>query len=232
MLTASYKSSSSALTGQVVTEDGGSSGAPMIVDALVGTSAPPTLISTTSISGGGLRAINFTVHSSNAGDVLYLMLAADSVGNINAIGKIGLPLASTAVGVSPIVVIQNCISANFNSALRSMAMVPGRTPLPPANITETTNLAANPFNGTSFGSPSWATVFADADQTHFDYRLAVSSPAKNAASNPGTSPRGQDLIPHYQTKWHGSTAGGTPIPAKAPRSDIAPALTGSIGALT
>jgi hypothetical protein len=204
----------------------------MMVDALVGTSSPPTLIGHVDVSGSGI-SINFTISAANAGDVLYLMLGETSGVNVAAVGRIGPPPVSNAVGVSPVVVIQNCISANFDTVYTGgWTTIPGWAAYSAATLT--TNLQANPYNsGTStFGTPSWATVFADATQSDFDYRLAVSSPAKSSASNPGTSPHGQDLIPHYQSNWHGSPTDGMPIPAKAARSDVGPAMTGSIGALT
>jgi hypothetical protein len=232
LMNASYKQSSSALTGQVVTETGGSTNSEMIVDVLAGASAPPTLINTINVTASGYL-LNFTIPAANAGDILYLMLGEDNVASIGAGGSIGVPLSSTAVGVSPICLIQNNISANFNTTRTGgwTCVDDSVTTASTANYTLTTSLQVNPHNGSSFGSPTWETVFADSDQTHYDYRLAFSSPAKNAASNPGTDPHGRDLIPHFQTNFHGSPTPGTPIPAKAARSDIGPALTGSIGAL-
>jgi hypothetical protein len=75
-------------------------------------------------------------------------------------------------------------------------------------------------------------VFADPSQASYDYRLAPGSPALNAAADPGRSRHGQDLVPQYQSGWHGLPTNGTAIPAKNGRSDIGNGKTGSIGALT
>jgi hypothetical protein len=235
LMNAYYASYVGAQTNRVVTESGTTNASDsMIVDALVGTSAP-TLVSSVTITASNTSVINFTISAANAGDVLYLMLG--SGGNVAGVGKLsGAPVVSSAAGTSPAIHITNCISANYDNVSYGNGgwTYNGDTgaAIPSASVTVTTSLQANPFNGSTFVAPTWATVFADSVQTDFDYRLAVSSPAKNSASNPGTSPHGQDLIPHYQVNWHGLPTPGTPIPAKAARSDVGPALTGSIGALT
>jgi hypothetical protein len=228
-MVAQFKSFTSAQTGLSVPSGGG--GNFLIVDALLGSAAAPTLVgSAVAISGSGGNA-NFTIPSAAAGDIIVIM--ADQA--IGGIGQVGTPPAATqVVGVSPIIVVQNCICANYNPSATGgnnlVWVAPGGTP-PSANVTQTTNLYASPWNGSTFGSPSFGTVFADSNQAHYNYALAGGSPALNAASNPGTSPYGQSLIPAYQSSYTGTVTPGTPIPAKTPRSDIGPALTGAIGAL-
>jgi hypothetical protein len=104
--------------------------------------------------------------------------------------------------------------------------------VPSKYLIEANNLKVNPFDGRTFGSPSYGAVFADPNQSSYDYRLASGSPALNAADDPGRSLHGQDLVPHYQSSWHGLPTHGTPIPAKDGRADIGTDKTGSIGALT
>lgn len=231
-LNAEYKSSASSLTSLSITETGGLSSDNVIVDALVGDSAPPTLISTVTI-GETAQVINFTIPSATQGDVIYLMLGSNNYLAVRAIGQVGTPIIGTATAGSPVIHFQNCIFANFNQTVTDgiSGMGDGYTAVPGGHVTTTSCLVANPYNGSSFGAPLWSAVFADSDQSHFDYRLAPGSPALASASNPGTSPRGQDLVPHYQVSWHG-TPTGTPIPAKAARSDVGPGKTGAIGALS
>lgn len=232
-LNAMFASFSAGQTALPVTETGGSSADILMTDCLTGTSAAPTLVTSQLISGAsGSAQVNFTVASANAGDILYLQIITDQA-NLAAIGQIGPPPYSLAVNASPYCLVQNCLTANFNSAAvgGGLVVTDRIVAMPAGAVTETTNLKANPFNGTTFGSPTWATVFSDSNQADYVYTLASGSPALNAASNPGSSPEGQNLIPTFQTGWSGLPTPGTPIPAKVGRTDIGPALTGSIGAL-
>jgi hypothetical protein len=230
-----YAQFSRAQNGLTVTETGGNSTDRILVDVLVGESASPLLNGAPIIIHAKGPAFTFTVPSAKAGDILYLQLTPSrSYSNVVALGQVGTPPANNAVGVSPICVIQNCIGVNFDSSQTGGSLaLNGDTggAVPSANITETTNLACNPFNGRTFGSPTFATVFADGRQSDFNYALASESPALNAASNPRSSPGGQDLVPHYRSSWSGSPTPGTPIPAKVPRSDVGSGKAGAIGAL-
>jgi hypothetical protein len=240
-LNSQYATFVSAQTNLNVTQTAGNANDFMMVDALVGSGSPPSLISTTTISGTpGNAYMNFSIASANAGDIIYLMVETDASASVLGMGNINTKPLGDAIGVSPVVVIQNCLGANYSFGGNGMAtngeqvenaFPPSGASVPVANITLTSNLQANIWNGSSFTAPLFATVFADSVQADLDLRPAVSSPAKNAASNPG-SVHSQSLIPVYQTNWHGTPTPGTPIPAKAARSDIGPALTGSIGALT
>ena len=86
--------------------------------------------------------------------------------------------------------------------------------VPSKYISEVNNLKVNPFDGRTFGSPSYATVFADPNQASYDYRLAPGSPALNAAADPGRSLHGQDLVPQYQSSWHGLPTRGHADPGE------------------
>jgi len=240
----SYRALASAQTGLNVTEVGGNASDHMLVDVLVGGSAPPTLADSMTIASGARSAkLEFTIAAAQEGDVLALMIATDNVSNVLAVGQVGPPFLGDAVGVAPIVVIKNCLAANYSYAGGGLA-VNGGAPgggiaspvsgyvVPAANLTEANNIKSNPWNRLTFGSPSWGAVFATSIQADFDYRLASNSPAMNAAADPGSSPRGQDLVPHYQISWRGSRPDGTPIPAKAGRSDVGPGTAGSAGALS
>jgi hypothetical protein len=103
--------------------------------------------------------------------------------------------------------------------------------MPSKYLTEANNLKVNPFDGTTFGSPSYGTMFADPNQASYDYRLAPGSPALNAAADPGRSLHGQDLVPQYQSSWHGLPTDGTPIPPRDGRADTGTRKSGAIGAL-
>jgi hypothetical protein len=232
-MNAEYAAFSSAQSALSVTETGGAASNYVVVDALAGSSAAPALISSVAISGAGSTA-SFSIASADEGDVLYLQIGTADGPNVLAVGQIGLPVQTQAIGTTPLVLFQNNITANFNLSGQGGDFVLDYDTggAPPVGVsTETTNLAANPFNGSTFGTPSWSTVFADPTQSDYDYALASGSPALNAASNPGSSPEGQSLIPAYQTGWSGLPTPGTPIPAKTARSDVGPSLTGAIGAL-
>jgi len=233
LMNAAYAAFTSAQSSLSITETGGSSSDLFFIDALAGSGAAPTLVSSINLSGTGAVA-NFTITSANAGDYLVLMIGQNNLSNVAAVGQIAAPPLSAAVGASPVCVVQNCIGVNFKSSYTagSMAISSAGAAVPSANLTETTNLACNPFIGTTFGTPSFGTVFADGDQSHYDYRLAPGSPALHAASDPGTSPEGHDLVPHYQSSWCGLPTPGTPIAAKTSRSDVGAGKTGAIGALS
>jgi hypothetical protein len=233
---AQYAPFTTAQTGLAVgISGGGASTNAMIVDVLHGTSGAPTLVGSAITINTTANKVNFTVPSAAADDYIVLLVTpSDSFGQISGIGLIGTPLANTAVGVSPVVLIQNTICCNYNPGFtggNNLAWMEYYGAPPSTNVTQTTNLYASPWNGSTFGSPSFGTVFADSNQTHYNYALAGGSPALNAASNPGSSPYGQSLIPVYQSSYTGTVTPGTPIPPKTPRSDIGPALTGAIGAL-
>jgi hypothetical protein len=219
----------------------------MMVDALVGRKAPPRLVGNAEVKGSGGR-IDFTIPNAKEGDVLVLFLGT---GRAIAVGRLhGPPPLGDAVGPSTLCVIKNCISVNYdsrytrgslacngdNAGFASNTNVGVINPVngdvvPSTYLTEANNLQVNPYNGSTFGTPTFATVFADGNQAHFDYRPASASPAKHTAADPGSSPHGQDLVPHYQNSWHGSPADGAPIPAKAIRSDIGAGKAGATGAL-
>jgi hypothetical protein len=134
-----------------------------------------------------------------------------------------------------LVQVQNTICVNYDLTHAGNTFVYDQDTggAPSAGIlTEATNLNCNPYlGGTSFGTPAYSDVFNNPSQTSLDYTLKPStSPALNAASDPGSSPEGQNLAPAYQMSFQGLPTPGTPIPAKTARSDVGPALTGSIGA--
>lgn len=247
-LNTQYASSASPQSAFSVAQTNGSAGDIMMVDALVGKNAPPRLIGKTEVKATGGR-INFTLPAADVGDVLMLFLGS---GRAMAVGRLhGPPPLGNGVGASTLCVIKNCISVNYDNRYTSGSLacngdnagfaantnvgvvnpVTGDV-VPATYLTESNNLRVNPYNGSTFGTPSFTTVFADIDQTHFDYRLAKASPAKNAAIDPGQSPRGQDLVPHYQSNWQGSPTDGAPIPEKAARSDVGSGKSGAIGALS
>jgi hypothetical protein len=243
-----YASSASPQSALSVAQTNGSAGDIMMVDALVGKNAPPRLIGKTDVKATGGR-VRFTIPAADEGDVLMLFLGT---GRAMAVGRLhGPPPLGDGVGASTLCVIKNCISVNYdkrytagslacngdNAGFASNTNVGVINPVtgdvvPATYLTESNNRQVNPYNGSTFGAPSFAAVFADGDQAHFDYRLAAASPARNAAIDPGTSPRGQDLVPHFQSNWQGSPADGTPIPEKAARSDIGAGKSGMIGALS
>jgi hypothetical protein len=241
---AAFASPQSALN---VTQTGGALSDILIVDALAGSGSPPRLISTVNINAKGGR-IDFTIPVANAGDVLYLFLGS---GLASAVGRLhGPPPMGDAVGISTLCVIKNSIAVNYDSRYTgpSLACNGGTADsmgtvnvgvinpvygdkVPSKYVTEVNNLKVNPFDGRTFGSPSYATVFADPNQASYDYRLAPGSPALNAAADSGRSLHGKDLVPQYQSSWHGLPTEATPIPAKDARADIGGDKIGSIGAL-
>lgn len=243
LMNASYKASTGAVSGLSVTETGGSSSDTLVCDILVGSSAPPTLISSVAVSGSDTQTVNFTISSANAGDVLYLMLGEDSTANVTALGKISTPAYCSAQTGSPALLLQNDILANFNQAQTNGVSVFGDNSVltPSGAVTTITNQTANPYNGSTYFAPIWSTVFANATQSNFVYTLASGSPALGAATGPGSSREGQSLVPVSQVSWSGSPTPGTPIPAKTARSDISNAsgtspftgpTAGAIGALS
>lgn len=230
-MNAEYAPFTTAQTGLNITQTGGQSYNAGIADVLVGASASPTLVSNQAITSASGATVSFTIASANAGDVIYLGFSAHAA----AIGKVGAPAASSAVGVSPVILIQNCLAANYNpSSTGGWGYVAdnGNAAIPGANLTVTSSLQANPYNGSTFTAPLWATVFTDPNQADFNYALnKPSSPAVGTATVPSPSTvHGQSLIPIYEVSWSGLPTPGTPIPAKAGRSDIN-APGGSIGAL-
>lgn len=146
--------------------------------------------------------------SADAGDVLILQMNVKAV----AVDPGGPPVVSTATSGSPIIRVQNCLLANFNATATGGVLVSSSKSYPSGALTLRNNLLANPYNGSTFGKPTWATVFAEPQQARFDYRLASRSPAIGAGSNPGSSPEGRSLAAVYENQINDLPRPGSPIP--------------------
>ncbi len=217
-LTAEYLLFSTAQTNLSVTQ-GGTAANRVYADIIALTSGGGLDGSPLVYTGTG-SSFQMTITTANAGDVLLLITGTSK--NVVAVDQIGPPPFGTAVTGSPVVLVQNDIIVNFNPSPTGGILVDGVTggyPSGPA-ITLTDNLIVNPFNGTSFGVPTYATVFADATQTDFAYTLKAGSPAIGAGADPGTV-GGFNLAPAYQVAYVGPglPTPGVPLPPLAARTN-------------